>query len=223
LTDAWGTTWEYRLYGKWGYRLHYPLSDISRLDSYHLPEIKPLQGQALAQIQAAGMVHRQRYFHAGGGASLFETMQSLRPFEDVLVDIAQDTPEINRLADLLLDYNRVILENALAAGVDAVVVGDDFGTQQTLMLSPKMWRRFFMPRYRSLFEPVKRGGKRILFHSCGMILSILADLREAGADAIWPQLPLFDQRDLARRYRKLGLALQLHPDRGELMHYGTPQ
>jgi hypothetical protein len=56
-----------------------------------------------------------------------------------------------------------------------------------------------------------------------MILSILADLREAGADAIWPQLPLFDQRDLARRCRKLGLALQLHPDRGELMHYGTPQ
>ncbi len=177
-------------------------------------KFKPLQGEALAQIQAAGLIHRQRYFHTAGGASLFETMQSLRPFADVLVDIAHDTPEINRLADLLVDYNRVIIDNALAAGVDAVCVGDDFGTQQALMLSPKLWRRFFLPRYRSLFEPVKHAGKRIFFHSCGMILPILADLREAGADAIWPQISLFDQHDLAKRCRELGLAVQLHPDRG---------
>jgi hypothetical protein len=38
VTDAWGTTWEYRLYGVWGYRIHYPLADLSRFDSYHLPE-----------------------------------------------------------------------------------------------------------------------------------------------------------------------------------------
>ena len=80
-----------------------------------------------------------------------------------------------------------------------------------------------MPRYRSLFEPVKRAGKRILFHSCGMISSILADLREVGVDAIWPQLPLFDQHQLAKRCHELGLAVQLHPDRGELMQHGTPQ
>jgi hypothetical protein len=198
-TDAWGTFWEYRLFGVWGYRIHYPLADISRLGSYRFPEIKPLQGQELAQVQAAGIVHRRRYFHVGGGVSLFETMQSLRPFADVLIDIAQDTPEINRLADLLVEYNRVIIENALAAGVDAVSVGDDFGTQQALMLSPKTWRRFFLPRYLAMFEPVKRAGKRILFHSCGMISSILPDLREAGADAIWPQLSLFNHRDLAKR------------------------
>ena len=29
-TDAWGTTWEYRLYGVWGYRIHYSLADMSR-------------------------------------------------------------------------------------------------------------------------------------------------------------------------------------------------
>ena len=64
--DAWGTTWEYRLFGVWGYRITYPLADISRLGSYRLPEIKPLQGQELAQVQVAGRVHRNRYFHVGG-------------------------------------------------------------------------------------------------------------------------------------------------------------
>ena len=155
--------------------------------------------------------------------SLFETMQSLRPFEDVLIDISQDTPEINRLADRLVEYYAVVLENALAVGVDAVSVGDDYGTQQSLLLSPKVWRRFFLPRYQALLKPVKQAGKRVFFHSCGKIDGILADLREAGADTIWPQLPLFDHRTLARRCRELGLAIQLHPDRGNLLQRATPQ
>ena len=207
----------------WGYRHRYPLADMARLADYCLPLAPCLQGEALEQARTRGAQHRQRYFHVGGGVSLFETMQSLRPFEDVLIDIAQDTPEINRLADRLVDYYAVQVENALAVGVDAVSVGDDYGTQQGLMMAPKTWRRFFLPRYRTLFEPVKRAGKKILFHSCGKIDPILADLREVGADAIWPQLPLFDLPELARRCRELGLAVQLHPDRGELMQRATPQ
>jgi hypothetical protein len=41
--------------------------------------------------------------------------------------------------------------------------------------------------------------------------------------ALWPQLPLFDRRELMRRCRELGIALLLHPDRGELMQRGTPR
>jgi uroporphyrinogen decarboxylase len=222
-TDEWGTTWEYRLFGVWGYRIGYPLADMARLADYHLPEAPSLANEELERRIAAGAAFRRQYLHLGGGVSLFETMQSLRPFEDVLIDIARDTPEINRLADMLVEYDLRIIENALAVGADAVGVGDDFGTQQALMLSPKTWRRFFLPRYQTLFAPVKQAGKRIFFHSCGMIDPILEDLRAAGADAIWPQLPLFDHPSLARRCRKLGLVVQLHPDRGELMQRATPQ
>jgi len=223
LTDAWGTTWEYRLYGVWGYRMGYPLADISRLADYRPPDIQLLEGEELERVRVAGAAHRRRFFHLDGVVSLFETMQSLRPFEDVLVDITRDTPEINRLADLLMEYYSVVLANALSAGVDAVAVGDDFGTQQALMISPKAWQRFFKPRYKALFEPVQQAGKHIFFHSCGHIESILEDLREVGATAIWPQLPLYDHRALAKRCRDLRLAVQLHPDRGDLLQHASPQ
>jgi hypothetical protein len=223
VTDEWGTFWEHRIYGVWGYRMRYPLADISKLDSYRLPEVRLLEGEELKQVQVAGAAQRQRYFHRGGGVSLFETMQSLRPFEDVLIDINQDTPEINRLADRLVDYYAVLVANALAAGVDAVTFGDDFGTQQAMMISPKAWRRFFKPRYETLLEPVKRRGKLAFFHSCGAIGPILDDLRATGMDTIWPQLSLFDHPALAQRCRDLGLCVQLHPDRGELMQRATPQ
>lgn len=223
LTDEWGTSWEYRLYGVWGYRVGYPLADISRLAEYRLPSLGRLAGDSLLLARTEAALHRQRYFQIGGGVSLFETMQSLRPFEDVLIDLAHDTPEINCLADRLMEYYAVMIENALAIGVDAVSVGDDFGTQQAAMISPRVWRRFFLPRYQALFEPVKRAGKRIFFHSCGMIGALLEGLREAGADTIWPQLQLFDHRALAKRCRDLGLAVQLHPDRGDLMQRARPE
>jgi hypothetical protein len=222
-TDEWGTRWEHRLYGVWGYRIGYPLADIRKLDGYQIPPVEKLEGQALAEAQAAAAAHRQRYYQVGGGASIFETMQSLRPFDDVLIDIAQDTPEINRLADRLVEYNAALIDNALALGVDAISVGDDFGTQQALMLSPKTWRRFFLPRYRTLFEPVKQAGKRIFFHSCGQVRNILPDLRALGVDAVWPQLQIYDLPALARTCRDLGLSIQLHPDRGDLLQRATPQ
>jgi len=221
--DDWGTTWEYRLFGVWGYRIGYPLADISLLANYHPPEVKKLADTELERARVSSASHRQQYYLSGGGLSIFETMQSLRPFEDVLIDIYQDTPEINRLADLLVEYNLNLVENALATGVDAVVVGDDFGTQQGMMFAPRIWRRFFLPRYQRLFEPVLKAGVRILFHSCGKIDPILEDLRGVGVDAIWPQLPLFDHRSLAQRCRELSLAVQLHPDRGELLQRATPQ
>jgi uroporphyrinogen decarboxylase len=221
-TDAWGTTWEYRIYGIWGHRIGYPLADMANLAAYRPPAVARLQGEELVRARADAAAHRQRYFHVGGGISLFETMQSLRPFEDVLIDILQDTPEINRLADLLVEHYAVVVENALAVDADAIAAGDDFGTQQALMISPTAWRRFFKPRYRALFEPVVRAGKHVLFHSCGCIGPLLEDLREVGASSIWPQLPLFNHRELAQQCRALGLAVQMHPDRGDLMQRGTP-
>lgn len=220
--DQWGTTWEYRLYGVWGYRVLYPLADLSRIATYRPPSVKRLEGDELIQAQRAARAHKERFYLVGGGISLFETMQSLCPFEEVLVGIAQDSREINHLADLLVEHYRGIVENALAVDVDAVSVGDDYGTQQALMISPRAWRRFFLPRYQELLAPVKKAGKQVFFHSCGKIEPILEDLRIAGADAVWPQLNVFNHRDLSRRCRELGLVVQLHPDRGDLLQRASP-
>ncbi|MHB0857257.1 MAG: uroporphyrinogen decarboxylase family protein [Anaerolineae bacterium] len=222
-TDEWGTGWEYRIYGIWGHRVHYPLQDLSALDAYRAPAPPPSAGAEFEAARAEAAVHKERYFLVGGGGLLFEQLQSLRAFDDVLVEIATDAPEINRIADLIAEYQAGCVQRALALDVDAVSFGDDFGTQQSCLLSPRAWRRFFKPRYQQLFEPVRRAGKAIFFHSCGQIGELLPDFADLGVTAIWPQLPVFDLPDLAWRCRDLGLAVQLHPDRGELMQRGTPE
>ena len=221
-TDDWGTTWEYRIFGVWGHPIAWPLNDLGNLDAYRAPAPPLPEGPGFEAAKAAADAHRERYFLLGGGASIFEKLHSIRRFEDVLMDIAADTPEIHRIMDLIVANAEGHIRYSLALDVDGVAFGDDYGTQEAPLVSPAVWRRFFKPRYQALFEPVRRAGKRIFFHTCGQVGPLLEDLRELGVDVIWPQLTAFDVPELARRCRDLGLTVELHPDRGELMQRSTP-
>ncbi|MBN1346332.1 MAG: hypothetical protein JXQ73_26830 [Phycisphaerae bacterium] len=223
-TDPWGTTWEYRIFGVWGHPIDWPLNDLTKLDDYRPPEPPPCEGPEFDADRRTAAKHlADGYFLLGGWGSIFETLHSLRRFEDVLMDVALDTPEINRIEDMIVEHVEACAKRSLALGVDAVTFGDDYGTQSALLMSPTDWRRFFRPRYQRLFDLVRRAGKDVFFHCCGKIDPLLQDFRDLGAKTIWPQLPAFDLRNLARQCRDLGLAIQLHPDRGELMQHGTPQ
>ncbi len=223
-TDEWGTLWEYRIYGIWGHPVEWPLEDFARLDSYRPPAPPILLGDELRREVVRSAAHRERYYLLRPGGSLFERMHSLRRFELVLMDIGTDAPEINRLADMIVENMRGWVEFALASGTDGVTFGDDFGMHSRMMISPSAWRRFFKPRYKLLFDPVRQAGKRVFFHCCGWIEPILEDLREIGVDVLWPQLSVYNLPNLARHCRALGLALELHPDRGDLMQrHGAEQ
>lgn len=222
-TDAWGVSWEYRIFGVWGHPYNEPLADLGKLDAYGPPRPPPLTGPEFEAARQAVAQHKRKYFYTGWGGMLWEQMHFLRPYEECLVDILEDTPEINRIADMITDHMEGCVRHQLAAGADAIQFGDDFGTQQAPIFPPQVWRRFFKPRYERLCAPIRQAGKRIFFHSCGQVMPLLEDFAALGVGAIWPQLPLYDPCELARRCRGLGLAVMLHPDRGELMQRGTPQ
>jgi len=221
-TDEWGVRWEYRTFGVWGCPAEYPLADLSRLDDYRPPVPPPCEGPDFERERDALQAARASYYTLGGGGHFFETLHSLRRFDDVLVDVVTDAPEIHRIADMIVEHAAGRVRRALALGADGVSFGDDFGTQEALMLSPEHWRSFFKPRYRELFRPVREAGAKVFFHCCGRISEILPDLREVGVDVIWPQLPVFDAAELAGVCRDLGLVVELHPDRGDLMQRGKP-
>jgi len=70
--------------------------------------------------------------------------------------------------------------------VDMYFIGNDYGSQRQLLLSPDMWRKFYKPRMAKLIEQAKRNGCVIAIHSCGSIRPIIKDLIEIGVDAINP-------------------------------------
>lgn len=222
-TDAWGVRWEYRIFGIWGHPVEWPLDDWSQLDSYAPPPPPPLNGPEVTAARQRIARERDTYYVLGGSGQLFELLRALRPYEKVLMDLVDGSPELHRLADLITEHYLAHVQHALATGVDAVAFGDDHGTQEAMIASPAVFRSFFAPRYRRWFEVVRAEGKAVFFHVCGRIEPILEDFRRLGVDAIWPQLTAFDLSELARACRDLGMAVELHPDRGDLMQRGTPR
>jgi hypothetical protein len=221
-TDDWGTRWEYRIYGIWGHPVAWPLDDLGRLASYRAPAPPPAGGPQVDAARAAVAEARRTWYTLGGGGQLFEQLRALRRYEDVLMDIATDTPQINRIADLVTEHCIGCVAHSLALDVDGIAFGDDHGTQQAMIVSPAAFRRFFKPRYEAIFAPVRAAGKPVFFHVCGQISPILPDLKELGVDVIWPQLSAYDLPELVRACRDLELCVELHPDRGDLMQRGTP-
>jgi hypothetical protein len=220
--DAWGVQWREELFGAGGIPIERPLTSWERWDEFRTPPIPPTSGAEFDAEKNRAERHRAQYFLKSAWISLFELMHALRPFEDVLVDVAEDSPEIHRLADRITEHHLSFIDYLLSRGVDAIQFGDDYGTQSELILSPKMWRRFFKPRYEVMIRRIKAGGAKVFFHTCGCVRDLLDELSSVGVDAIWPQLNVYDLPWLASFCRETGTAIALHPDRGELMIRSTP-
>jgi len=221
--DEWGATWEYRVYGIAGHPIIRPLDDIAKLDSYQPPPPPPLAGPEFDELARQARLHQQQYYLLRGWINLFETLHTVRNFESVLMDLADNTPEINRLADLVVEHFEACIKQLLVYKVDGILFGDDWGTGTGPIISLDLWRRFFRPRYERLMAPVREAGVHIFFHSCGRTEWLLEDLADLGVNAFWPQLEINDNNILAEWGRRRKVTVFAHPDRTGLMPFGKPE
>jgi hypothetical protein len=221
--DAWGTVWDCRVFGITGHPVERPLDDWANWETFRPPPAPVGSGADFDAARAAAATHRERFFLKAGWISLFEVLHAVRRFEDVLMDLACDEARLHRLADVIVEFRLKEIRYYLEQGADAIQFADDFGTQEALLISPQTWRRFFRPRLARLIEPVRAAGAKAMYHSCGMVWDLLADLADVGFETIWPQVGLYDPEAFARRCRQLHLAVAIQPDRSHLMTSGSPE
>ncbi len=72
--------------------------------------------------------------------------------------------------------------------LDVIMMGDDYGLQNSLQMSPQMFRELFKPYLVRVCRAVKEYAPniKILLHSCGSIAPIIPDFIEVGIDALNP-------------------------------------
>ena len=109
--------------------------------------------------------------------------------ETALMNMAAE-PELYEAVDakimeFYLKANELFYE-ATKGKLDAVLIGNDMGSQRGLMISPEMVRRFVIPGAKKLIKQAHSYGLKVIYHSCGSIFEIIPDLIEAGVDAVHP-------------------------------------
>ncbi|HOV70066.1 MAG TPA: uroporphyrinogen decarboxylase family protein, partial [Clostridia bacterium] len=73
-------------------------------------------------------------------------------------------------------------------GVDWVWMGDDLGSQRSMLMSPGMWRKYIKPRMKRIIDSVRayKEDIYIAYHSCGSMYQVIGDLVEIGVDVLNP-------------------------------------
>ena len=101
---------------------------------------------------------------------------------------------IDRITDFYLKANELFYE-ATKGYLDAVLIGNDFGSQCGLMVDPDSLRSYVFPGTKKLIEQAKSYGLKVIHHSCGSIFPIINDLVDLGADVIHPIQALAQDMD----------------------------
>ncbi|MFC1552713.1 uroporphyrinogen decarboxylase family protein [Candidatus Latescibacterota bacterium] len=104
--------------------------------------------------------------------------------------LAGEPEKAHAFLDKMLELHLANIEKFLAAvgeHIDIIIFGDDLGMQTGPQISPAMYREFFKPRHKTLWNHAKElADVKVNLHCCGGVRELLPDLIEAGLDAINP-------------------------------------
>lgn len=134
------------------------------------------------------------------------------------------TAVIDKITAFYLRANEIYYE-ATRGYLDAVLIGNDFGSQNGLMVDPDSLRTMVFPGTKLLIDQAKSYGLKVIHHSCGSIYPIIDDLIELGVDAIHPIQALAKDMDAPTLKAAFGgkTAFCGGVDAQHLLVHGTPQ
>jgi uroporphyrinogen decarboxylase len=226
----WGVRWRWITNpagGRYTEAVGHPLAGARDLASYAMPDPLGPSAQAI-YAEARDLVTRYGKTHAVFGSlyqTIFEAAWLLRGLENLLTDMARNPDFAHELFERLTRYSLAAGRALAATGVDVIWLGDDFGTQRGMLVSPRMWRTFIKERYARVIASLKQVNPslKIAYHCDGNIEPIIPELIEIGLDVLNPVQPLsMDPAELKRRYGRR-LAYWGTVDVQRTFPFGTPE
>lgn len=202
-----GDYWAY--HDEWGITHHRPKKNGFYFSIVKTPLDKiDITAADLAQLswpdmgatwRVAGLRQQAEQYRAAGYAvvlkdafaGIFEFAQRVVGMENLLMMMSLDPQAAGLLFDKLLALKLGYWQTALAEVgdlVDVVTYADDYGTQVSQLISPRMFRKQLKPRVAQVFAlqaELAPHAKR-LFHSDGNIRPIISDFIEMGVDILNP-------------------------------------
>ena len=136
------------------------------------------------------------------------------------MDLAEESPGFQEMLKMVHEFYVEEMQVWADTDVDALNFMDDWGSQQSLLISPDQWRRLFKPLYRDYIDIAHAAGKKAFMHSDGYILDVIPDLIELGLDALNSQIFCMGVENLAPFRGKLCFWGEI--DRQHLLRSGTP-
>lgn len=192
--DQWGTT--LRMPKRGGHYFDYwrfPLETQRDVPGYVWPDPDD-PGRCDGLREEALQLHRATDYAICGsplfGGGILEQATRIMGFERFLHLLARDGKAAQTIMRMITELYCHAAERFLDEVGDLIQVityWDDVATQDSLLISPSMYRRVLKPLQKKLFDTFKRRSEaKIFYHTDGAIIPLLPDLVEIGVDILQP-------------------------------------
>lgn len=214
----------YGCWGKVGERI-YPLADQT-LSSYRWPRVDDFDYSGLKA--GLGEIRQRDMTTASGhaGVGWLHHVQ-MRGYDKALYDVLDDAwmeEYMARNREFAIPYFEQLFVNANGL-VDIVRADEDLGGHERMLISPDLWRKWYKPLWREVFQICHRHGARIWLHSCGYCRDVIEDFIELGVDILNPIPPYVRGSDPGEMKSLFGdqLAFDGGVDQMRVLVQGTPE
>lgn len=157
------------------------------IDAYKLPKIDYKHRDSLL---SQNLKASDKYIMCWG-PSIFSDLRDARLIPNALADTALEPEMVEEFLNRVTKLAVETIESISGCGIDAMLIGDDWGTQDRTFISPEAFRELFKPFYKRICDALHNIGMSCFMHSCGYIYKFIPDLIDAGVDVFQ-----FDQPDV---------------------------
>lgn len=153
----------------------------------------------VARYRAAGLAVCSAY-----ECGIFEQAKHWIGDEAAMIGPYVDPTAFAQLLDRITEWKMELYGASAQIGVDIVWIGDDLGTQRSLVMSPQQYREWYRPRHQRIVDHLRRlrPDVCIAFHCCGHVTPLIPDLIDIGIDIL--EAVQAETMDIAALKREFG-------------------
>jgi uroporphyrinogen decarboxylase len=148
-------------------------------------------------------------------------------YENFLLNVAMNRDLVKtlvtRLTDCYIDLNRKYFD-CVSGKMNIFFMGNDFGTQNGLLISVEDWHEIYYENYQRLIDLAHQYNLKVMVHSCGAIEELIPYFIELGVDIIDPVQTSARGMDPERLIQEYKGTIGFHGaiDTQRIMPFGSP-
>lgn len=148
----------------------------------------------------------------------------LMKLDTMLLNFLMEPELVALTMEKVLRANMRVVQRAIRAGAEVIILGDDYAGNRGPMMSPAHFREFVLPPLKRMIAMIHEEGAFCIKHSDGNLYPILDDIVSAGPDGINPVEPVAGM-ELKKVKELVGdkVCITGNIDCGQLLPHGTPE
>jgi uroporphyrinogen decarboxylase len=188
---VWGERYTNYSFGKGTYpeAIYLPFKDVEEVDELKKFRFPSPDWFDYSDIKALCEKYKDYVIWIGGGGvpDFMNGIARCRGVEQVLLDIALENPVYLALVEQRHNFYYEMCKRTLEAGegkIDVLCLGEDYGNQNGLMISPTTFEKLFAPRMKVFFDLAHEYGAKTMMHCCGSCRDLMSRFVELGLDIL---------------------------------------